>query len=155
MIYVATDDGVFIYQDNRFLKIDIENTVHKDTLISFDDIQEVGNYLMIKVNYDMSGSHGLYLLDKNKKKLTLFIDHPYSSIIQIPEYDLMLCTGYNRLDAFSLTAAAAGKVKPIPLPPIYQPLSRLFPSSNALSIDKGRKCLEYQTEFNTQDSPGW
>jgi hypothetical protein len=133
MIYVATDAGVFHYNNRRFLKIDIENKLDNDTLLSFDDIQEVGKYLLVKVNYDMTHTHGLYLLDRSKKKILPFIDEAFTTIIQIPEFDLLLCCGA-QLKSYSLAAAAAGKVKSIPIPAIYRPFLNL--KQNSLVIDK-------------------
>src|SRR3954468_23643821 len=132
-IYVATDNGVYQFDEGRFIKMDADNSVKKRRS-SFDDIQEIGHYFLLRVNFDMTHTTGLYLLDRITKKLIPFANEAFNSVTQIPEDNLLLCTNPDRVIAFNLTAAASGIAQPMALPAIYQPLTKI--KMDAVFIDK-------------------
>ncbi len=134
-IYVATDEGIHSFQQNRFDRIDVKNPPHYEQYISFDDIQELGEYLLVRENFEMTKTYGLYLVDKNKKKSIPLIDASFSTVIQIPRYNVLICASVQeKLRTFDLRAASSGIVKEVPLPPVYQALEKLHITS--LDIDK-------------------
>ena len=124
IIYLATDQGVYSLQGTHFEKMDVENAVGRDTAISFDDIQDLGNYLLVKVNYEMTRSHGVYLLDKKVKKLVPFFREPFTSVTQIPRYNLLVCSSIKFFRTFDLNAARQGIARTVELPAAYAALKR-------------------------------
>ena len=147
MIMVATDQGVYSLDGNRFYKIDIENKVENDLVISYDDIQEIGEYLLVKVNFGMTNSHGIFLLDKNTKKLTPFLQEAFSSLVQLPEYDVLICASPSLVRCYSLSAAANGLVKPKPLPAIYKPLENLHATGLVLDQNGNLWCIRLNSIY--------
>ena len=140
-VYVATDQGVYSLHGTHFEKIDVENAADRDTVISFDDIQDFGNYLLVKVNYEMTRNHGLYLLDKKNKKLFPFFNESFSSVMQIPRYNILVCSSVKLLRTFDLNAARMGIAREVELPAVYQALKKT--TTPKLELDKNENlwCL--------------
>jgi signal transduction histidine kinase/ligand-binding sensor domain-containing protein len=133
LIYVATDEGVFLMKGNRFEKMETQNVPITDTALSFEDIQEFGDYLLLKINGDMTKQYGLYLLDKKNKTLIPFIQKEFGSVIQVPRFNILMCTS-GHVTCYDLQAARKGFVKPVPLPQAYQILQNVI--SYRLFIDQ-------------------
>ena len=140
-IYVATDQGVYSLYGTHFEKIDVENAADRDTVISFDDIQDFGNYLLVKVNYEMTRSHGLYLLDKKNKKLFPFFNESFSSVMQIPRYNILVCSSVKLLRSFDLNAARAGIAREVELPSVYHALKKTTTPKLELDNNENLWCL--------------
>src|SRR4030095_10160524 len=125
IIYVATDQGAYVLDGNHFERIDLGNNRRLVESISFDDIQELGNKLLVKVITETTTNYGLYLLDKGSKELLPFYQGAVYSVIQVPNANVLILSAGNTLHCYDLTAAATGVAKEVELPASYRPLLKI------------------------------
>ena len=134
IIYAATDQGIYLLDGLSFTKIDIHAKRRLTDPIAFDDIQEIGDKLLVKVIPEMTTDYGLYLLDKTKNELIPFHRGAVNSVIQVPNANILMLSADNTLHVYDLTAAKSSIVTHVTLPLLYQPLLKI--SGSRLIIDR-------------------
>src|ERR1700730_8830879 len=134
VIYVASDQGLYFFRNNRFVQIQPEGMGNGKMPVSFDNIQEVGNCFLLKEDADISKRDRFYLLDKNTNKIKAHLNETFHSIVQVPQKNVLLCANSLRVRCFDLEEASRGILKEVALPSVYQSLK--YFSTNKLTLDK-------------------
>src|SRR3954470_19468659 len=101
-LYVATDQGLYYFQDRRFIHLPIRDTAYKKTGVAFDVIEEAGGHLILKGSIDIGCPGGLYLYNLATNRLDTFVNAPFHSIIQIRGKNQLICCEINKMRAYLL-----------------------------------------------------
>ena len=109
VIYAAADEGFFMLRNNRFFKVPIVNSMKKEIASSFDNIYEIGDYLLLK-HYDPTGQTSkLFWWNKHMAKVTDSIANTYvGGVLPVPANNLLLVLTSHGVQAFDLVAAKKG-----------------------------------------------
>src|SRR2546421_5400561 len=116
LLYAATDEGVFFFRDNRFVKIRPAGMSNGKISISFDNIQEAGNCFLLKEDADISKRNRFYLLDKNTYEIKAHLNETFHSIVQVPQKNVLLCANSLDIGCFDLKEVFRGVLKKVALP---------------------------------------
>ncbi len=141
IIYAATDQGIYLLDSLSFNRIDIHSNRRLIEPIPFEDIQEIGDKLLVKVIPEMTTDYGLYLLDKATKELIPFHRGAVNSVIQVPNANILVLSTANTMVTYDLTAAKSCIVTRVMLPLSYQALRKIGASRLILDRRENVWCL--------------
>jgi signal transduction histidine kinase/ligand-binding sensor domain-containing protein len=122
-IYVASDQGFYLFENNVFIRINLDDSTGKN-VNSYDDIHEIGNYFLLKRVSVLSSSSDLLLVHKHTLKFQSFhVPGHVSSVLPLAEEHVILMIVNQKLVSLDLNAAKEGIVKYKVIPPRLQALS--------------------------------
>ena len=144
LVYVATDQGLFRFDKDIFIPLPI--SYKKGELLKpLDQIEEIGNFFLLKEFDGSTMMHTLLLVNKKTLAISsLFANLHISSVLPVENGNLLLAVVNYKLLAFDLDAAENGILKQKELPDRYHllksyVLSKIFGdrANNIWAIARG------------------
>lgn len=122
VLYAATDQGLYYFDKNRFIKLPFVDTSGRDINFYINTLASVGNYLLVQRNNALLTEHkqSLYLYNKKTKKITAEIEKILSTGIS-PDGRIWVSNEKNIMSV-DLMALKKGKIVLKELPAKFEKL---------------------------------
>jgi ligand-binding sensor domain-containing protein/two-component sensor histidine kinase len=138
VLYAASEQGLFIFQQNKFIKLPFLglNGEDKSRYVSF--ISSYGDYLLVQRDFSLlpGEEHKLYLYNKRTKKIVAEAKN-IISFDQSPDGRVWISTE-KKIMAFDTSSLKMGKLVLQDLPPVYDKIKNL--GGYFISFDGGNNC---------------
>jgi signal transduction histidine kinase/ligand-binding sensor domain-containing protein len=128
--YAMADEGLFRFENNRFIKINLVDRTGKDAGRFFVNALEIKNKLFLITDvaiHPSSGPGRILLYDFKTNAVSINQSTLFFSILSSPEGDILAATeqGVKKIDEKALTQ---NQIRLISLPPIYRAAEKIVAS---------------------------
>ena len=139
--YVASDQGLYRFEKDIFTPIPFDDS-SGNTVKSIYDIQELGNYFLLKRPHLSQKFSDVVLIHKKTFRSQPFLlKGPVSCVLPVKEEQLLLVIANQKLLSFDLNAAELGIMRYKELPRRFRFLKQLIPEKVVIDRHQNIWCV--------------